>query len=278
MASDRRSVTDFSLGWLTLGNASPLQVIDAAAAAGFGHVSLRLASRVKEQAPGLAADPQAVREVQAALQANGVSLLHMGGIWLDGMQPVAAFEPAIAIGARLGARMCVGIFTPERQPVHIREELADLCRLAARHGMRVAVEFAAYLGVRTIAEALALVESCGEPNAGLLIDTLHLFRSGGHPVAVGALPPERVFFAQLSDAPLAAPNAAQLQTEARGNRLDIGLGELPLADLMRALPVRAPLEIEAPCLAYRNMGPTERARLAADAVRTFFETDQTPLN
>ena len=271
MAAQQRSIADVSLGWLTLPNASPLQVIDAAAAAGFGQVSIRLAGRAKEEVQGLAADPQLLREVQAALKANGISLLHMGGLWLDGTQPVAAFEPAIAAGEQLGARMCVGIFTPDREPEQIREEFARLCRLAAPHGMRVAVEFAAYLGVRTIADANALVESCGEPNAGILIDTLHLFRSGGNPAAVAALPPGRVFFAQLCDAPLPAPEPTRLQTEARGNRLDIGLGELPVAELVRALPAKAPLEIEAPCLAYRNMNPVERARVAADAVRTFLQ-------
>lgn len=275
MAAGRRSVSDFSLGWLTLPKASPLQVIDAAASAGFGGVSLRVAGRAAEEDPGLVADPRILREVEAALADTGVKLLHMGGLWLDGTRPVASFEEALAAGARLGATMCVAIATPDRSFAQVLEDYSQLCRMAAAYRMRVAVEFAAYTGVRTLADANALLDRCGEPNAGLLVDALHLFRSGGTVAGVAALPPGRVFFAQLCDGAQDAPERNRLQTEARGNRLDLGQGELPIRALLQALPGTTPLEIEAPCLAYRNMGPRERARLAADAVRAFFATDVT---
>lgn len=267
-----RHLKDISLGWLTLPNASPLQIIEAAALAGFGHVSLRMAARRTEQSPGFASDPILCREIRACLNANDVSLLHMGGIWLDGKQPVTEFEQAIATSVELGTRMSVAIFTPERSLEEVREDLFQLCRICRKYDVRVAVEFGAYLGVRNIDEAIRLVESCSESNAGLLIDTLHLFRSGGNPTLVSAVPPEKIFLTQLCDAPLASPEFSQLQTEARGNRFDPGFGEFAISELLQALKPTATLEVEAPCLAYRNLNHFERANLASQAVLNLLES------
>jgi len=262
-------VRDMSLAWLTLSNAGALQVVEAAAFAGFRKVSIRLAGRFGGVTLGGPEAPGQVEQLHSALDGEGITLSHMGGVWLDG-QAVASYEPAIALGARLGASACVAIFTPQRPMDAMRADFDALCRLAGAYGLRVAVEFAMYTGIRTLSEANALIEATDLPNAGILLDALHFFRSGGQPDQVAALPHGRLHIVQLCDAPLSAPALTGLQTEARGNRLDLGVGELPLRELVAAVPAQALLEIEAPCLAYRNKSHAERAYLAAQAARLFF--------
>lgn len=271
MGAVQREWADVALGFLTLPNATPGDLVEAAAKAGFRRVTLRIAGRAKGDAD-LVNSPALLKEAEAALQANGVALTHMGGVWCDGTRPPSEFEHAIETGRRLGTDMCVAIFTPGRPQSQIQDEFADLCRLAARYQMRVALEFAAYVGVRSLTEAVAMVEGVHLPNAGILVDALHLFRAGHDAQTVADAPVSRLFCAQLSDATTLAPPLERLQTEARGNRLDPGLGELPLVELMQALPADCALELEAPCLAYRNMTATERARAAAAALRSFFKS------
>lgn len=272
MASSALSRPRLSLGWLSIPNATPLQHVAAAADAGFDSVGIRVARRPTDNAPGIADDPELVEAMRHALSRHRVSVLQMGSLWLDASQPMANFEQPFEVGASLGARMAVMIATPHMPQGRLVDDFAELCELANIYGIRIAIEFAVYSGVRNIEEANALIDRSGQRNAGILVDALHLYRSGGSAAAVAAIAavdPARIYFAQLCDAAALAPEPSALQTEARGNRLDPGQGELPLDDLMRALPPHTAIELEVPCLAYRNIDCAERARIAYEATRSF---------
>jgi sugar phosphate isomerase/epimerase len=53
--------------------------------------------------------------------------------------------------------------------------------------------------VRTLSDAAVLV---GESGGGIIIDPLHLQRSGGTPADVRSLDPKLIAYCQLCDAPL----------------------------------------------------------------------------
>lgn len=266
------SLPDLSLGWLSLPNATPLQHIAAAAAGGFSSIGIRVARRPTDNAPGIVDDPELVRDMQHSLADHGVSVLQMGSMWLDGSQPVSAYEPSLEVGASLGATMGVAIATPDLPPGRLVDDFSELCERANRYRIRIAIEFVIYSGIRTIEEANALIDRSGQSNAGILVDALHLYRSGGSARAMSAIAPERIYFFQLCDAPANAPAPSALQTEARGDRLDPGQGDLPLIDYMSALPRAVPIELEVPCLAYRNIDHAERARIAGAAARRFLRS------
>jgi sugar phosphate isomerase/epimerase len=85
--------------------------------------------------------------------------------------------------------------------------------------------------------------------------------------------PELISYVQLCDAPLAAPGAgpasAEAVHEARAARLLPGEGQLPLRELLAALPDGIPVAVEAPRSADDGDGPSEfaaRARRALDSV------------
>jgi sugar phosphate isomerase/epimerase len=134
--------------------------------------------------------------------------------------------------------------------------------------------------VKTLSDAVVLV---GESDGGIIIDPLHLQRGGGTPADVRSLDPKLIAYCQLCDAPLAAPRnlprprglprgqsvegITDLALEARAVRLLPGDGELPLAEIISAVPAGVPLSVETPNLALLEaLGALEFARRARQAV------------
>lgn len=119
--------------------------------------------------------------------------------------------------------------TPERVAT-LRERIA---RLVEQHcGVRFCVEFGPVFAVRSLAEALTLVEEVGDRRVGLLVDTWHVFTSPVSWRALRELATDRIALVQVSDhGPVASLDLAA----ARTHRLLPGAGSLPLADFMRLL-------------------------------------------
>jgi sugar phosphate isomerase/epimerase len=105
------------------------------------------------------------------------------------------------------------------------------------------------------------------------VDALHVQRCGVPLAALRAVDPALISYVQLCDAPLAAPGAgpasADAVHEARAARLLPGAGQLPLRELLAALPDGIPVAVEAPRSGHRGGSPAEfaaRARRALDSV------------
>jgi len=127
-----------------------------------------------------------------------------------------------------------------------------------------------------VADADAIVARAAHPAGGVLVDALHLCRSGGSPADVAPLAranPRRYPYLQLCDAPLVAPAGGErgLYAEAVAGRLAPGEGELPLRELLDAMPAGVPLSIETPVAAIAHLPPVERARHAMAATRRLLE-------
>jgi sugar phosphate isomerase/epimerase len=116
-----------------------------------------------------------------------------------------------------------------------------------------------------------VVERAAHPAGAVLIDALHLQRSGGTPADVAALPRRLLPYVQLCDGPFdpVRPPEEVALTEARTGRLFPGDGELPLPDLVAALPSGTDLGVEAPVAALAGQPPAEIARQAYAALRPF---------
>ena len=81
--------------------------------------------------------------------------------------------------------------------------------------------------------------------------------------------PDRYPYVQLCDGPRASPDGGGrgLYEEAVFNRLAPGDGELPLLELIEAMPAGAPLSVETPVAAVAHLSPRERAEHAMAATR-----------
>jgi sugar phosphate isomerase/epimerase len=256
-----------SLAHLTLPDATPLELIDAAAAAGFSHVGLRIVPPVPDAArPSIVGDVRTERAIGQRLSDTGVKLLDVEVFWLGPQTRVQDWKAALALGAGLGARYLVVICDdPDRS--RAIDSFAELCALAAEFGLKPALEFIPYTHVARLADALQIVRSAGAANAGLLVDLLHLSRSGGSPADLGSIAPELIHLAHVCDAPAGVPPTADaLRREARGGRLYPGEGALPVREFLAALPAGVPIAIEAPNPRYGHLTFAERAQHARVAM------------
>ena len=80
--------------------------------------------------------------------------------------------------------------------------------------------------------------------AHILIDPMHFIRGGEQIANLAALEPELVSYFQLCDVPLVGEG--EYMEEALYRRLPPGDGELPLAEIVRALPEGAVISMEIP--------------------------------
>ena len=261
-----------SLAWLTVRGAHPLEHIDAAVASGFDAVGLRLVSPT----PGdplvpVVGDEPLLREIVARLEGTAITVLDVESVWIGPDLDIPALRPALAAAQRLGSS---NLLTMGNDPdlARLTDSFARLCEEAARFGIQVGVEFAAYTHVPTLQAAEALVRKAGQSNGKVLIDALHFARSGGHPPEIAAIDPARLSYCQLADARGPRPATGEtLRAEARGGRHLPGDGELPLAELLDALPGDLPIGVETPCADTASLPVAERARLAAAATRRFLD-------
>jgi len=182
---------------------------------------------------------------------------------------LAQVAPVVDATAELGVPVIVANgFDPDE--ARFTAIFGQYCELAASRGIRVALEFLPYSGVRDLAAALRIVEASGAGNAGLLPDPLHLDRSGGKPADLRTIPPGRVVFAQLCDAQAwQGPRTDDgLMREARGARRPAGTGVLPLFDFLDALPPGCEIEYEVNRADLADRPANEKAvAAAADAAR-----------
>lgn len=257
-----------SLGWLTLSDASNEELVHAAAEAGFSAVGLRIAKRPTALGYGIAASSDItdrdVRRLSNALRECAISPLHAGGFWLAPDIDVGDYEHYMACGAELGCQMAVAVAMPNMLRSELVDGVGQLSKLADKYAMSIAIEFAVYTGVKTIEQAFQVADATGCANTGILVDALHLYRSGGTYESILAIPPERIFLAQLCDGPLRAPAMDRIPHEARHDRLDAGEGELPLIQFVNAIPSGVPLEVEVPKISSKGMKFVERAKLCFD--------------
>ena len=225
----------------------------------------RVAAAAGWPAVGIWFDPatwseQTTQNVIRSLDAHGVVALDMEPVIAgpDGDCGDALVEAAIAIGAR-------HVLMASRVPVSpaLIERYGSLCDRAATGGVKVVLEFLPIFAVRNLRDALEVVRSADRPNGGVLVDTLHLARSGGSPDDLRALDPTLFPYLQLADAPQAAPDdgIAGLLHEALHGRLLPGEGALPLRGTLDAVPsVAVSVELRSAALMSAFPDPVARAR------------------
>jgi sugar phosphate isomerase/epimerase len=230
----------------------PPGMVDVAAAAGFGAVGLWF-----DPATWTAATTTAV---ERRLVATGLTALDMEPVILGrGADPGDAL---IDIAAELGVRHVLVASGPAER-AEVVQRFGELCERAASGGVIAVLEFLPIFTIGTLAAALDVVAEADHPNGAVLVDTLHLARSGGSPDDLRSVPPHLLPYIQIADAPTAPPATDRdaLRDEALHGRLLPGDGALPLAAVLAAVPdVPLSIELRSSALMTRYPDPTERAR------------------
>ena len=259
-----------SLAHLTVLDTTPPELVSAADAAGFRHVGIRLTATPSVGVPpyDCLRDGPVLRETLLRLRDTGITVLDTEFLRFEPDRPVGVPEGFLEVSARLGARHVL-VMSAEPDEARTLDRFGELCDRAAQYNLMVALEFAVYTGVRTLADAARLVKQSDRANTSVVVDFLHFSRSGGQPAHITAVDRSLFHYAQVCDAgpdmpaPTDTPN---LIREARGGRLFPGEGALPLKALVAALPPSIPLAIEAPSQSLAHLPAPERARRAHRAL------------
>ena len=115
------------------------------------------------------------------------------------------------------------------------ECLGPLAERAARHGVRLTLEFLPESAIPDLAAARRIVEAVGSKNLTLLLDTWHFVRSGGTVAQLEGVPKGLIGGLQISDRREPPPGTAYTPM---GGRLLPGEGETALVSLLETLLAR----------------------------------------
>ena len=259
-----------SLAHLTVIDLAPPAMIRLAADLGYDAVGLRLI-RVTPDSPGypLMDDAPMMRATRRALAETGLRVQDIEFVRIGpdfDLPPLAGFLEA---GAELGARQVIcAPYDPDL--LRLADNLARMAAACRAHGLQAVLEFFPWTPVPDLATALDVVAASGDPDLGVLVDTLHFNRSQSRIEDLArALP--RMPFVHLCDAPVQASyTTEELFFAGRVERLPAGEGQIPLAPILRALPADMPVALEIPMTALsRAKGPGAAAARALHATREF---------
>jgi sugar phosphate isomerase/epimerase len=255
MGDDRR----ISLAAGVLPDFGPAETVSAAAAGGWSAAGIWI--DLKTWTPATTLD------VRRRLQGLGLAALDAEVIWLRAGPDDADHFRLIDIAAEVGAANVLAVSSAP-EPGDTADKLGRLSEHAQAAGLRVSLEFGAFTAVRGLADALDVLARCG-PGPGLLVDPLHFARTGGTPADLARVDPARFAYAQFCDAAANGPSPDDVPAiieEALDLRLLPGEGELPLAEILAALPAATPLSVELRSKALRDRFPD-----AADRARALFQ-------
>jgi sugar phosphate isomerase/epimerase len=270
---------------LTMLDVAPPEWVRLAAASGFDAVGIRAAaiSAVEEPYPMAVGSPM-FAETKRRLADTGVRVLDVELVRLAPDSDPTAHEQLFETGAQLGATF-LNVLADDPDLDRIRDNFHALADAALPYGLRPVIEPMVYMRVANLADAIYVAAGSG---GGVTIDPLHLHRFGGTPEQLRSVDPALFGFYQLCDAPLQAPvriprprrmprnqslEMTDAQFEARAARLLPGEGELPLAEIVAAMPADIPVSVEAPNLALRDaVGAAEFMRRARQGVARLLST------
>jgi sugar phosphate isomerase/epimerase len=261
---DTRGDYPLSLAAGVLPEFAPDRVAEAAGRAGFPMTGFTIE-------PGNWTADTAKR-VRQRVEAWELVVLDVEVVWIAaGGQLQDHHRVIVEAGAELGARNLL-VVSSEPDRGRNAAALHQLCEWAAPAGMRVALEFLMLTEVRSLREALAVVSACDHPAAAVLVDALHLARAGAVPADVAEVPRHLLPYAQFCDGLASCADDQQHYLEdAVDLRSAPGEGELPLGQLLAALPTGCPLSLEVRSRAYRERyaEPETRARAVLEQTRAF---------
>jgi len=268
---------EYSLAHLTVLSVPPPRLVQIAARAGYEYVSIRM-TRVTPADPhyDLAHDAAMMRETLAQLSGTGIKVHDVELFRMDPATEPESFAAELEASARLGARRIIAQL-PDPDRNRAAERFARLCDMAKPYAISPALEFPHWTETGSLASAAEILRAAARPNAGILVDMLHMGRSGSSVDELRRLPREWFHFAHVCDAEVEVPPTMErvLRT-ARSERLFPGEGSIDVRGILACLPSDIPYSLEIPRdTLMKAIGPEEVASLALRVARSHLDADDT---
>lgn len=178
-------------------------------------------------------------------------------------------ERLIDVAAELGVRNVLTVSNFDN-PEDTAERLAQLCQRAASAGIRVCIEFMRFTKVKTLADAKTVLKLTQEINAGILVDLLHVVRSGTSFDDIRAVDPSLFPYAQWCDGQHEPDGWSDrsLIHDAIDKRAIPGEGELATVEFDRLFDPQVPFSVEVRSKVLRDKFPDPIKRAAHLLERT----------
>lgn len=218
---------------------------------------------------------QSAAEVLDLVRRSGLSVacvgVELGWMFAEGAERHRLLQ-TFAESCRWAAELtCRTVMSPvdrgRGDPGRAASSIREVGDIAARHGVRLALEFNSQAEqFNALDRVREVVARAGHPHCGLLVDSYHLQRSGGDPQALRDLAAGEVVYVQYSDVPRDG-----LKPGVTTDRLPPGKGIVPFAKFFQILGekgYRGYLSYEAPNPSTWARDPEEVAREALLATRS----------
>jgi 2-keto-myo-inositol isomerase len=236
---------------------------------GWDAIELRRVDFTRAAEAGRAAEA-VIEEVQASGVPVACVGVEPGWMFAEGEERARLLRVFAEQCWRAAALRCPAVMSPvdrgagdaERAVRSVREVAA----IAAAHGVRLALEFNSQAEqLNRLEPVREILLRAGHPQAGLLLDSYHLGRSGWNLRALEDVAPEEIAYVQLSDVPRSGlvPGAAI-------DRLPPGRGSVPFKEFFAVLADKrysGHLSYEAPNPEAWARDPADVAREARAAIR-----------
>lgn len=227
------------LDYLTLLGEAPPHFIRTAAAAGARHVGLFLVNWVDpfERGPFSLIDDKALRRETIAIARDlGVSIAMADGFNIYPDRPVDEHRPAFDAIAEMGCTM-VNMLSFEPDWDRMLDKMAPLAGLAADYGVTLLAEVCPRhpYPISSVARGIEAIAQIGQPHVKLLIDTMHVTRSG-EAMALAQVDPALIGYVQLCDGAAVVEDSDTYRYQALYERAIPGAGEMRLAEIIAQLP------------------------------------------
>lgn len=257
-----------SLSFLTTFDCTPSEAVEIAAETGYDLVGLRASSGLTgEPELPLLNDPATLRETRAALRDTKIDVADIELIRL-GPEIIDTTWRIIDRAEQLTARHIL-VVGEDPEPERLRDNFIKLCEACAPAGMTADLEIMPWTPVFDIAASLSIVDEACPINGGILLDALHLDRSGDPPEAILQIPAARLHYIQFCDGPSSYdPSMPAMIDLARTARLNPGEASNVCAEILNFVPAGTTISLEVPNHARaRTLSPKQRAAKALEAMR-----------
>ncbi len=243
------------------------QLVAAAARAGLRGVGLDWFSLRDAERRGVSAELLAELAAALGLTWTDLSALGLGTDATRDQRVAGAMARRCAV---LGIGVC-GLVISVPVDKSLDERVARCAEVFSAAGVRLALEFVPYSEIRRLDDARELCDRIGREACGVLVDTLHLVRSGGSVADVADLDAAELAVVQIADCVAAAP--PDLPAESRESRLLPGEGAVDFPGLVAALDRigwSGVVSTEVLSARLRRLPATELAEACAVSARRFF--------
>jgi sugar phosphate isomerase/epimerase len=253
-----------------------LEYIDALARAGYDGIGLRMYAspgvNYESVTRPVTGDAVLMRDIKHALASSGLIPYDALSYYIRPNFDLDHMRPSLEFAAELGFAYILAICDDPDWNRQV-ENFGRLCDVVADLGLTVSMEAPVTQNhVNTLPKALDVIAEAGRANAVICLDPMHFWRVGHTPDLLKDQDPQLFPYTQIRDgSPNSGPGALP-SAGPPGKQPAMGTGDVPLAEILDALPAGIPLSIEWSPGRDASYSAAEWAKIALDGTREFMAT------